>query len=65
MAEFLAGNGVLVYLAIFFGKIIEISLDTVRVVMINRGEKLKAAIIGFVVVIIWIFIVSSIITILV
>ncbi len=38
MAEFLAGNGVLVYLAIFFGKIIEISLDTVRVVMINRGE---------------------------
>lgn len=62
MAEFLAGNGVLVYLAIFFGKIIEISLDTVRVVMINRGEKLKAAIIGFVVVIIWIFIVSSIIT---
>lgn len=62
MAEFLAGNDILVYIAIFLGKIIEISLDTVRVVMINRGEKLKAALIGFVVVVIWIFIVSSVIT---
>lgn len=62
MAEFLAGNDIIVYIIIFLGKIAEVSLDTIRIVMINRCEKLKGAVLGFFVVLIWIFIVSSIIT---
>lgn len=62
MADLLSGNSILVYIIIFLGKIIEISLDTIRIVMINRGEKLKGALLGFIVVILWVFIVSSIIT---
>jgi len=62
MADLLSGNSITVYIIIFVGKIIEISLDTIRIVMIGRGEKLKGAVLGFVVIVLWIFIVSSIIT---
>ena len=47
------------YPIIFFGKIFEVSLGTVRIVLINRGEKLKGALIGFFEVLIWIFLVSD------
>lgn len=60
--EFLTGNGIIAYLAIFFGKIIEVTLDTLRIVLINRGKRLPATIISFFISIIWIFIVSSIIS---
>ncbi|NMC56362.1 MAG: DUF2179 domain-containing protein [Eubacteriaceae bacterium] len=62
MADLLSGSSILVYCIIFIGKIIEITLDTIRIVLINRGEKLKGAILGFIVIVLWIFIVSSIIT---
>lgn len=60
--DFLSGNDIIVYIAIFFGKIIEVTLDTLRMVLINRGRRLAGAILGFFVVLIWIFIVSSVIT---
>src|SRR5665647_214681 len=60
--DFLSGNSIIVYAAIFFGKIIEVTLDTIRMVLINRGRRVAGAVLGFVVVIIWIFIVSSVIT---
>lgn len=58
--ELLSGSSILVYLLIFFGKIIEVTLDTVRMVLVNRGQRLIGALIGFVVIIIWIVIVSSV-----
>lgn len=60
--DFLSGNDLIVYIAIFFGKIIEVTLDTLRMVLINRGRRLAGAILGFFVVFIWIFIISSVIT---
>ncbi len=60
--DLLSGNSVIVYLAIFFGKIIEVTLDTIRMVLVNRGRRVAGALLGFIVIIIWIFIVSSVIT---
>lgn len=45
---------------IFFAKIIEVSLTTVRTVLITRGEKLYASIIGFVEVLIWLYVIGTV-----
>ncbi len=49
-----------IYLAIFLAKMVEVSLATVRNVLINRGEKLKGAAIGFFEVLIWVIVVSNV-----
>ncbi|MCL2718405.1 MAG: DUF5698 domain-containing protein [Lachnospiraceae bacterium] len=51
---------ILLYLLIFLAKLIEVALATVRNVLINRGEKLLGAAIGFVEVMIWIIVVSNV-----
>ena len=51
---------ILIYLLIFFAKLVEVALATVRNVLINRGEKLFGALIGFVEVMIWIIVVSNV-----
>ncbi len=48
------------YLLIFFAKIIEVSLMTVRTVLITRGEKVYGSLIGFVEVMIWLYVVSTV-----
>lgn len=53
-------TNVLIYLAIFAAKLVEVSLSTVRNVLVNRGEKLRGAIIGFFEVLIWIVVVSNV-----
>jgi uncharacterized protein YebE (UPF0316 family) len=53
---------ILIYIAIFVAKLVEVSLATVRNVMINRGEKLVASLIGFVEVLIWIIVVSNVLS---
>jgi uncharacterized protein YebE (UPF0316 family) len=53
---------ILIYIAIFVAKLVEVALATVRNVMINRGEKLVAALIGFVEVLIWIIVVSNVLS---
>lgn len=50
------------YVLIIFSKIIEVSLMTLRIVFITKGEKEKGALIGFFEVIIWLYIVSSVLT---
>lgn len=52
----------LMYLIVFFAKIIEVSLMTIRVVLITRGERLIGAIIGFFEVAIWIIIVGNVLS---
>lgn len=49
------------FLFIFIAKIIEVSLMTLRLVFVNRGEKLYASIIGFIEVSIWLRVVSVVI----
>lgn len=50
----------MIYLMIFFAKLIEVSLATVRNVLINRGEKLKGSLIGFFESMIWVIVVSNV-----
>lgn len=51
-----------VYVAIFFAKLVEVSLSTLRNVLVNRGEKLKGAILGFFEALIWILVVSNVLS---
>jgi len=53
-------EGPLLYLIIFFAKIIEVSISTVRIVYINKGEKVKGAVLGFIEILIWLVVVSSV-----
>ena len=53
---------ILILLAIFAAKMVEVSLATVRVVLINRGEKLRGAMIGFFEVLIWVIVVSNVLS---
>lgn len=60
--EFLLGNSIWVYVIIFTGKIIEVSVATLRMVLINRGEKLKGSIIAFFDVLLWLLITGSVLS---
>jgi uncharacterized protein YebE (UPF0316 family) len=50
----------LTYLFIFVAKIIEVSFSTLRTVLLTRGEKLYAAVIGFFEVTIWLLIIGNV-----
>jgi len=47
------------FIIIFFAKIVEVSLTTIRIVLITRGEKLYGSIIGFFEVLIWLYIIGT------
>ncbi|MCK8059624.1 MULTISPECIES: DUF2179 domain-containing protein [unclassified Fusibacter] len=51
----------LIYFLIFFGKIIEVSLMTLRVVLITKGERKLGAVIAFFEICLWMLIVSNVI----
>ncbi|MDD4920929.1 MAG: DUF5698 domain-containing protein [Bacteroidales bacterium] len=45
---------------IFFGRIIDVTLGTLRIIFVSKGEKYKAPIIGFFEVFIWIMVISQV-----
>lgn len=47
-------------LIIFFGRIIDVSLGTLRIIFVSKGEKYLAPLIGFFEVLIWIVVISEI-----
>lgn len=47
---------------IFFGRIFDVSLGTLRIIFVSKGEKYIAPIIGFFEVFIWVVIISQILT---
>lgn len=51
----------LVYGFILCAKILEVSLSTVRIVLITKGERLIGAVIGFFEVLLWVFVASNVI----
>lgn len=53
-------SGITLYLIIFFVKVFEVSLATLRIVLITKDERIKGAFIGFFEVIIWILVVSAV-----
>lgn len=48
------------YFFIFFAKLVEVSLATIRTVLNSRGEKVKGALIGFFEVMIWVIAVDQV-----
>ncbi len=50
----------LVYAVILVAKIVEVSIGTLRIMLITRGEKLIGALISFVEICLWVFIASSV-----
>ena len=51
---------ILYYLGIFLIKVLEVTLGTVRLVLITKGEKVKGAILGVIEVFIWLALVSTV-----
>ena len=59
--EFLMNmEGPILYVIIFCAKIVEVSISTIWLVYINKGERIKGAALGFVEIMIWLLIVSSV-----
>ena len=54
------GTSVWVYLFIFFGKILEVSCGTLRIVLINRGVRTVGSLIAFVEISLWLLVASSV-----
>lgn len=55
-------ENIMLYLMILILKTIEVSMATLRIVLITKDERLKGAIIGFVEVILWVILVSTVLT---
>ena len=60
--DFLQGSSIWIYLFIFFGKILEVAVSTIRLVLINRGERLKGSIIAVFEMLIWLFITGTVLS---
>ena len=58
--DFLQNMGVGIYFLIFFGKIIEVSVATVRMVLINRGERVRGSILAFFDILLWLVITGTV-----
>jgi len=57
---FAMGSTVWVYLFIFFGKILEVSFGTLRIVLINRGERTVGSLIAILEISLWLIVASSV-----
>jgi len=60
MFDFLDSYPWLLPVIIFFGRIVDVSLGTLRIIFVSKGEKYKAPFIGFFEVLIWIVVISEI-----
>ncbi|HHV85569.1 MAG TPA: DUF2179 domain-containing protein [Petrimonas sp.] len=60
MFDFLDVYPWLLPVIIFFGRIVDVSLGTLRIIFVSKGEKYIAPIIGFFEVFIWVVIISQI-----
>ena len=62
MFDFLDVYPWLLPIVIFFGRIIDVSLGTLRIIFVSKGDKDKAPLIGFVEVFIWVVVISQILS---
>lgn len=58
----MSGDSIWIYFVIFFGKILEVTISTVRLVLINRGERMKGSILAFFDVLTWLIITGSVLS---
>ena len=61
MLQVLEGS-VWIYFVIFFGKIIEVSISTLRIVLINRGERVKGSFVAVFEMLLWLTITGTVLT---
>ena len=62
MFEFFDAYPCLLPIVIFFGRICDVTLGTLRIIFVSKGERKKAPIVGFFEVLIWVFIISQVFT---
>lgn len=62
MFDFLDTYPWMLPLLIFFGRICDVTLGTLRIIFVSKGERTKAPLVGFFEVFIWIVIISQIIS---
>lgn len=62
MFDFLDTSPWLLPVIIFFGRICDVTLGTLRIIFVSKGERRKAPLVGFFEVFIWIVIISQIIS---
>jgi len=58
--ELLEQSGIWIYLFIFIGKNLEVAVSTIRLVLINRGERMKGSIIAVFEMLLWLFITGTV-----
>lgn len=46
---------------VFVAKVVEVTLTTVRIIIVNRGFKLSGALVSFIEVLIWVFVASQVV----
>ena len=62
LMRFLDSGSVFVYIFIFVGKIAEVAISTLRIMLINRGERIMGVIAAILEYTLWIFVTASAIT---
>jgi len=60
--DILYESSIWIYIFIFFGKILEVAVSTIRLVLINRGERIKGSIIAIVEMLLWLLITGTVLT---
>lgn len=60
--DFLKESNLWIYIFIFFGKILEVSVTTIRLVSINRGERVKGSIIAVFEMLIWLSVTGTVLS---
>ena len=58
--DFFTGSSIWVYVFVFFGKIIEVSIATLRLVLINRGERIIGSIVAILEMSLWIIVTGTV-----
>lgn len=60
--NFLETKPILLYSIIFFGKIIEVAISTLRIIFINKGNRKAGTLLAIIEIFLWIFIAGNVIT---
>lgn len=60
LVEFAANRTIWLYIFIFFGKIAEVALATVRAVLINRGERTMGTVLSFFEIVLWLMVTGTV-----
>lgn len=61
LIDFFTASPWYIILFVFVAKVVEVTLTTVRIIIVNRGFKLQGALVSFIEVLIWVFVASQVV----